>query len=168
MIHVTPLSRLDETLRGSGARSLLTLLSPGADFTPPADRTDLRWLGIWMHDIAEPRDGLVAPTEKHVASILDFGRAWDRQSPLVVHCYAGISRSTAAAYIIAAALQPERNEFDLAQELRLRSPSATPNPLIVAHADRLLQRRGRMVEATHAIGQGTESFEGLPFFIALR
>jgi predicted protein tyrosine phosphatase len=85
-----------------------------------------------------------------------------------VHCYAGISRSTAAAYVIAAALQPERDESELARELRTRSPTATPNPLIVAHADKLLGREGRMVSAIRAIGRGKEAFEGTPFMLDLR
>jgi predicted protein tyrosine phosphatase len=167
MIHVTPLSRLDETLRRSGARNLLTLLSPGADFSIPGGHADLRWLGISMHDLAVPREGYVVPSEEHVAAIIAFGSDWDRGAPLVIHCHAGISRSTAAAYVIAAALRPDRDEAGLARELRARAPSATPNPLIVAHADRLLNRKGRMIKAIGDIGRGAEAFEGTPFRLDL-
>ncbi|MEM7423964.1 MAG: protein tyrosine phosphatase [Pseudomonadota bacterium] len=166
MIYVTPLSRLDDTLRVSGARSLLTLLSIDAPFTPPQELAPGQWLRISMHDLAEPRHGFVAPSEAHVAEILDFGRAWDRRAPLIVHCHAGISRSTAAAYVIAAALQPDRDEAELARDLRKQSPSATPNPMIIAHADKLLDRDGRMVRAIAAIGRGAEAFEGTPFVLA--
>jgi predicted protein tyrosine phosphatase len=116
-----------------------------------------------MHDIAEAQDGMTLPGEAHVRDLLGFARRWDRAAPLVVHCYAGISRSTASAYIIAAALAPERDEEELAQTLRRLSPSATPNPRLVAVADILLQRNGRMVEAIKAIGRGAEAFEGTPF-----
>lgn len=163
MIWVTPLSRLDETLRGLGACDLLTLLSVGAEFTRPSGLETARCLHLSMHDIAEPRDGFVAPSRDHVAAILDFGRAWNRKTPLVIHCHAGISRSTAAAYCIAAALQPPRDEAELARQLRLAAPSATPNPLIVSHADALLGRGGRMVSAIGQIGRGAEAFEGSPF-----
>jgi len=116
-----------------------------------------------MNDIAEPREGLVAPSPAHVAEIIEFGLKWDRKTPMVVHCYAGISRSTAAAYVIAAALQPDKDEQDLADELRRLSPSATPNPLIVSHADLLLGRQGRMIEAIRRIGRGADAVEGKLF-----
>ena len=95
-------------------------------------------------------------------AILDFVAAWPREKPLVIHCYAGISRSTAAAYIAACALRPPRRGR-VAAALRAASPSATPNPLFVAIADRLLGRDGRMVAAIAAIGRGADAFEGVPF-----
>ena len=166
-IHVTPLSQLDATLEATRARRMITLLSVDSVFTRPASIAERDLLHLSMHDIAEPRDGFVAPSEDHVRAILEFGRDWDRGAPLVIHCFAGISRSTAAAYVIAAALRPDLGETELARELRRRGPSATPNPLIVAHADRLLSRGGRMIEAIAAIGRGAEAYEGTPFFIDL-
>jgi predicted protein tyrosine phosphatase len=85
----------------------------------------------------------------------------------VVNCYAGISRSTASAYIIAAALAPSRDEAELANTLRRLSPSATPNPRLVALADRILGRDGRMISAIAAIGRGAEAFEGTPFALPI-
>lgn len=168
MIHVTPLSRLEETLRLSGASHLLTLLSDGAVFSRPDGFGADRCLHLTMHDIPEARDGYTAPAPEHVEALLAFARRWDRAAPLVVHCHAGISRSTAAAYAIAAMLQPGRREEELALDLRRLSPMATPNPLIVAHADRLLGRQGRMIEAIRAIGRGADAFEGVPFMLDLR
>ncbi len=92
---------------------------------------------------------------------------WDRRSALVINCYAGISRSTAAAYVICCALQPDRDESDLAQLLREKSPSATPNSLIVSHGDRLLDRDKRMERSIAEIGRGAEAFEGEPFCLEL-
>lgn len=88
-------------------------------------------------------------------------------SPLVFHCWAGISRSTAAAYIAACALAPERDEANLALALRQASPSATPNARFVALADDILGRRGRMVDAIRGIGRGAEAMEGTPFMLQL-
>src|SRR5262249_38174958 len=75
--------------------------------------------------------------------------------PLVVHCYAGISRSTAGAYVAACALNPRRDELAIARQLRRASATATPNSRFVALADRMLCREGRMVAAIDAIGPGT-------------
>lgn len=167
MIWVTPLSRLEETLRLTNAQHVLSLLSVGSAPVSFAGLPSAQHLNLAMHDIAEPRDGFVAPSSDHVREILDFASRWDRKKPLLIHCYAGISRSTAAAYVIAAALQPERDEQDLASELRRLAPSATPNPLIVAHADDLLGRNGRMRTAIGNIGRGAEAFEGMPFSLKI-
>jgi predicted protein tyrosine phosphatase len=162
-IHVCPLSKIDEVVTRTGAGHLLSLLAAGTEMVRPASILPDNHLHLVMHDIAEAQDGMTLPGETHVRNLLDFARRWDRATPLVVHCYAGISRSTASAYIIAAALAPQRDEGELARTLRALSPSATPNPRLVAVADILLQRDGRMVEAIKAIGRGADAFEGVPF-----
>lgn len=167
MIHVCPQTQLVRTLETTGASHLITLLSPDAVFERPPGVASASHLHLVMHDICEARPGLIVPSADHVRTMLEFARKWERRTPLVVHCQAGISRSTAAAYAIAAALMPERDEAELAQILRARAPSATPNILVVAHADRLLGREGRMVRAVEAIGRGAEAFEGTPFHLPL-
>ena len=112
-------------------------------------------------------DGYTLPAEDHVAELIRFMRAWDRAAPLVMHCYAGISRSTAGAFVSVCALNPELDEAELAGELRRRSPTATPNIRIVSIADRMLGRRGRMIAAIEGIGRGIECFEGHPFRLDL-
>ena len=60
---------------------------------------DGRHLKLVMHDIESEREGHTLPSEAHVAELLDFVGKWDRTAPMIIHCYAGISRSTAAAFI---------------------------------------------------------------------
>ena len=167
MIWVCPLSRLDETIVTTGARRLLTLLKHGTPFDRPASIAADQHLLLSMHDIVEEAPDMVAPARAHVESLIEFGRGWDRAAPLVVNCFAGISRSTASAYIIAAALAPTRGEAELARTLRRLSPSATPNIRLVALADDLLGRDGRMVEAVRSIGRGADAFEGAPFALSI-
>ncbi len=85
----------------------------------------------------------------------------------MIHCYAGISRSTAAAYIAACALAPERDEAAIADALRAASPSATPNPCSWRSPTGCSDRDGRMVAAIARIGRGADAFEGTPFTLAL-
>ncbi len=167
MIFVTPLSRLSETLETSKARRLIALQSIGAVFERPPAIMAEDYLQLSMHDIAEERDGFVAPSREHVQAILQFGMVVTADAPLLIHCYAGISRSTAAAYVIAAALRPDLDEQALALGLRHVAPSATPNPRMVALADELLGRKGRMSAAIHSIGRGEEAFEGTPFSLTV-
>jgi len=163
MIWVCPLSQVDNTVASTQADRLVSLLAPGTAMVRPAVILEQNHLWLSLHDIAEEQEGMTLPGEAHMRTLLDFAQSWNRAKPLVINCYAGISRSTACAYIIAAALAPSRDEEELAQALRLASPSATPNPRLVALADAMLGRRGRMVEAIRSIGRGADAFEGVPF-----
>lgn len=166
-LHVCPLSRLPETLAETGAGTLLTLMKAGTAIARPEGIREGRHCIVEVSDIAAPLDGHILADETHIGRVLDFVAAWDRTEPLVIHCYAGISRSTAAAYIAACALAPERDEGAIADALRAAAPSATPNPLFIAVADRMLGRDGRMSAAIARIGRGADAFEGTPFSLAL-
>ncbi len=107
------------------------------------------------------------PADEHVRRLIDFVGRWDRTAPMVVHCFAGISRSTAGAYVAACALNPDRDELAIAWEVRRASRTAQPNARIVSIADRLLQRDGRMVRAIETIGPGDLASEGEPFRLDL-
>lgn len=164
---VSSLSRLAETARRHDAREMITLLSPQTEITRPSGIRSERHLFLDMNDISKQTDGLQMPDNHHIVQLIDFAHAWDRSAPLLIHCWMGISRSTAAAFIVANALQPDANPMDIALELRLRSPSATPNGRMVQLADALLGHNGAMVKAIHHIGRGADAYEGTPFVLPL-
>ena len=167
MIHVCSLARLHETVEDSGARHIVSLIGDEANVQRPAAVAPENHLWLRLHDISMPLDGYIMPDEDHVAELIDFVRGWDRRAPLVVHCYMGISRSTASAFAGVCAVNPARDEISIAQALRRASPTATPNIRIVSLADRLLGRDGRMVAAIEAIGRGELTAEAAPFRLEL-
>jgi predicted protein tyrosine phosphatase len=166
-LHVCPLSRLNETVTATGASHVVTLINQGTPVERPACIVADRHLLIGISDILQPLDGHILPATEHIDALLSFIRAWERKSPIVFHCFAGISRSTAAAYIAACALRPSHSEAEIARALRQASPSATPNRRLVTLADDILDRKGRMVDAVDRIGRGIEAFEGEPFTLRL-
>jgi predicted protein tyrosine phosphatase len=167
MIHVCSLARLEETVATSGARRVVSLVNAGTPMRLPSSIRHDDHLFLAMNDIVEALPGMTPPGEAHVTAYLEWLKDWDRSDPLVVHCYAGISRSTAAAYVAVCALAPHRDEEEVARLIRRRSPSATPNRRIVEIADRILGRNGRMTTAIAAIGRGADAFEGTPFVLEL-
>jgi len=161
------MSLVSETVAGTGADRLITLINSATPVTRPASILPERHLFIAVNDIIEPTEGLTAPSREHVSALLDFGRAWDRRQPLVVHCFAGISRSTAAAFILVCALAPDRREEEIAGALRAASPFATPNRLLVSVADAVLRRDGRMLAAVDGIGMGVLAEQSVPFHMSV-
>lgn len=154
MIHVCSLARLHEVVETSGADRVITLVRDISRVTRPATVVAENHLILSIDDIEDELDGMVAPAETHVAELIQFVQGWDRRKPIVVHCFAGISRSTAAAFITACTIAPERDEHEIARTIRAASITAQPNPRIVAFGDKLLDRNGRMVSAVQRIGKG--------------
>jgi len=167
MIHVCSLARLRNTVEDTRARHIVTLIKDVSLVQRPDCITADNHLLLDMDDITSEMDGYVLPSTAHVEKLIEFVTRWDRTAPMVVHCYAGISRSTAGAFIIACALNPKRDELTIAKCIRDSSPTAIPNLRLVTLADAILDRKGRMVEAIRAIGPGLSAFEGVPFRLDL-
>ena len=167
MIHVCSLSRLHKTVENTGAQHVVTLLKDVNLVRRPDTIVPANHLVLGMDDIIEPLNGYVAPADDHVTKLIAFVQRWNRTKPLVIHCYAGISRSTAGAFVVACALNPQRDELSIAQALRRASVTASPNVRIVSLADRVLGREGRMTSALKMIGAAQPATEAVPFRLNL-
>lgn len=153
---VSPASKVEGLLAHEPVDHVLTLIAPDA----PMARIDRPATVLRFNDIVEPRPGLSEPTALIIGQIIDLGRSLPSHATLLIHCYAGISRSPAAAYILACASGPAGQESAPADFLRAASPGATPNALMIALADQILDRGGAMSRAIQAIGRGADAFEG--------
>lgn len=168
LIVVSPLSRIAEMAVRHKASEMISLLAANQDFHRPGVIKAERHLKLAMNDITFARTGdLIAPQEAHVAKIIEFARDWDQTSPLVVHCWMGVSRSPAAAMIASLAVAPDDDEDALAKRLREASPFATPNMRLVEIGDDMLQRGGRFARAVKALGRGADADGNTPFTLPL-
>jgi predicted protein tyrosine phosphatase len=158
---VCALHDVADMARRHSPHGVVSLLSPGQPV--PDFAKNARHLILRFHDIAEPREGLTAPDIEAVGRLLAFGGQGRAGDTLLVHCWMGISRSPAAAFVLACAAAPRASEMEVARALRRTAPAATPNPALVRLADGLLARDGRMVAAASSIGRGCESGAGAPF-----
>jgi predicted protein tyrosine phosphatase len=167
MIVVCSLRASQEQVARSGATKAISILSPGSDFPVFETLSEQNHLQLSFNDVAAALPGMTTPGAHDMQKLLSFLKTWDKQAPLLIHCWAGVSRSTAAAYIATCLLQPKCDETELARRLREASPSATPNPMLVALADEALGREGRMKRAIDDIGRGADAFEGGPFTLSV-
>ena len=114
----------------------------------PHHRTILRF-----HDIINPIPGMILPQPEHVEAVLSFGealagsKAERTEGHLLVHCHMGVSRSTAAMLTLMAQAEPDESEDRLFERLREIRPQAWPNSRMIAFADDLMARNGRLTDA---------------------
>ena len=167
-IIVCPLSHVRAVADERRPSHMITLLDPDEHVDTPPGLDPDRHLRLAVYDICEPAGGMIAPERAHVVQILDFGRGWDGQAPLLVHCWAGISRSTATAFMLACQLNPHAAEWDIAWRLRLAALHAYPNRKLVQLADQALERDGKMIAAVEAIGDNGFAVMGRPFDLPAR
>ena len=167
MIIVCGLSRAQEQIDLHKARSVIGILGPETAHPTYRGIAESQHLKLSFNDVNAAAAGMRAASADDVDLLLNFISAWDKKHPMIIHCWAGISRSTATAYAALCLLQPQEDEMKLALMLRSASPSATPNRLITKHVDDRLGRNGRMMRAVESIGRGANSYEGAPFELSV-
>jgi predicted protein tyrosine phosphatase len=153
-ILVTPLSFLPELVEGRRPSRVISLLDPDTPFPDLGPSYADRHLCLSFHDAHLPWPGVTPPGSHHVAQLLRFIDAWDGTDPLLVHCFAGIGRSTATAFVTACYRNPKASELAIATTLRRVAPHARPNESLIDLADALLERNGRMSDAIAETGRG--------------
>ena len=107
-------------------------------------------LELRFNDIIEETPGMTAPSADDVAALLAFGRdvVGERASHLVVHCHAGISRSTASMTLILAQALPERSAEEILLAVHGIREKAWPNLRMIELGDAMLGRGGTLARAT--------------------
>ena len=137
----------------AGVTHVLSILDPGWPEPEAFGAFDPhRRLELRFHDVIETEPGCVAPESPDVEQLLSFGRdlTEGKGTHLLVHCHAGVSRSTAAATLIVAQARPDRPAEEALQTVLSRRPRAWPNLRILELGDALLERRGEIVGAARA------------------
>jgi len=162
MITVCPLSAVETNMVRLAPSHLISLLHPNEMIATPPGFDPTRHLRVGINDIIAPEEGCIVPEESHVNEVIEFLRGWRAEGQLLIHCWAGVSRSTATAFI-ALCLWNEGREHDAARAIRQAAPHAQPNRRIVHLADQLLRRNGRMNDAVAAMGPARIVGEGTTF-----
>jgi len=154
-ITVCGLDELDNQA-AAGVTHVLPILDPGWPEPEILRNFDIdRRLRLHFHDVIERLPGWIAPERWDVDLLLAFGRnAADTQdrsgAHLLVHCHAGVSRSTAAAILILAQRYADRPADEALAEVARVRPRAWPNLRMLELGDAALGRKGEIVAAAGA------------------
>jgi predicted protein tyrosine phosphatase len=138
----------------AGVTHVLSILGPnGADPPELAEFAPHRRLVLRFHDLIEPLPDQKGPTRTDVEHLLAFGREVIEtpDAHLLVHCRAGVSRSTAAATLIMMQANPQWSARDALEAVAVLRPRAWPNLLVLELGEALLRRNGEIVAAVGEI-----------------
>jgi predicted protein tyrosine phosphatase len=150
---------LDELAEHAAARvtHVLSILDPGWPEPEILRNFDVhRRLRLHFHDVIEPSPGWIAPERWDVDLLLAFGRniadtdGGTAGPHLLVHCHAGVSRSSAAAILILAQRHADRPADEVLAEVARLRPRAWPNLRMLELGDAALGRNGEIVAAVRA------------------
>ena len=168
-LAICGLDELGDELEAFNPSHIISILDPGEDDGDPLIFDEsIRVLSLRFYDVhamggvvgtmLSARDRAEFPSIDHARDIFDFGREIPSGGRVLCHCWAGISRSTAAGFLLACLHLPAAEAMELIMELR---PGAMPNRLIVKFADRILRADGQMVAAVdgHKRDVGTRSIK---------
>ncbi len=128
---------------------VVSILDPDHPGLPVLDRmAGATRLALRFHDVIHETPGAQAPSEADIETILSFGDRTRGEAigHLLIHCHAGISRSTATAAILLTQWTggAEQAHFDHINQIR---PRSWPNSRMITLADRMLGRQGDMIAA---------------------
>ena len=104
-------------------------------------------LVLCFDDISQPVDNYILPAEKHILEALEFSNKIGNGS-LLIHCFAGVSRSSGIALAIIARALGQGKEKEALRELQKINPHCMPNKLIVWFTDELLEREKKLFKLT--------------------
>ena len=142
---------MPKRVRDFAPSHLVSIIQPALQPDRPPEVAADKHLRLAVHDISRLDEFGVLPERKHVEQLLEFVDGWHPSSGrLLVHCYAGVSRSTAGALLARIAKGGDVEES--AAELRRVAPYAQPNRRVIKMGDEVLGLRGRLVRAVEQLG----------------
>ncbi len=158
-VYVCNLAEMPHHAKALKPSHLISAISHSEQPETPPGLNPVNHLRLTIDDISNTCPGYVCPEADHIEELIDFVGGWNAERPLLVHCFAGVSRSTAAALITLASKAPGR-EMVAAKALRRVAPHALPNRRMIEIADDLLACEGRLIAAREAMGPHDGSLLG--------
>jgi predicted protein tyrosine phosphatase len=155
-IFVTSLFDMPHYVRELSPARVVSIIQPELQPQRPEELPEPAHLRVGVHDISDYREDHILAGHADIEALVDFVHGWNPdEGGFLTHCYAGVSRSTAAA-LIAATIKTGDAHWS-ALRLRAAAPHAYPNRHIIALADEILGLTGDLIDACEAMGSSEVS-----------
>lgn len=141
-------SEVKKTAKRFLATHVFSLLDRGVPIPYAARELEHR---LWIMEDTDTANEWSSPKQEQIINILETARNLPSDARLLVHCEAGVSRSTAVA--LAIMVQDSKDLDESARRLREIRPGASPNMLISWYADNILGLDGKLVQLAEKISE---------------
>lgn len=137
-------------------RAVVSIGSPNADEPDGFDPSHPLHVRLTFDDVTASTTRLYGgdvrpPDREDIEKLIDRADDLLDSGYVYCHCAAGISRSTAAAFILQCLVHPPGEEQEAMEAVLEDNPFAAPNRLMVKFADETLGRDGAMLSAIEAV-----------------
>ena len=149
-IYISGLATMPKLVHQFDIRDLVSVIDVDAQPPTPPEISPARHHRCMVDDIVESRSEQILPQSEHIADLIEFLHSWDTDTGILIHCMAGVSRSTAVALIAHVLVTKDPSRSMVA--LRKAAPYAWPNRRIVSLADSILNLNGQLTLALKELG----------------
>ncbi len=149
-IYISSLADMPILVKRFDVQDLVSVVGEYAQPPTPPQIRPARHHRCTVDDIVEARPDQTVPQTEHITGLIEFLYSWDSGTNLLIHCMAGVSRSTAVALIARTLKTDDPSQSAIA--LRKAAPYAWPNRRIVSLADSILGLNGRLNRALKDMG----------------
>ena len=144
-------SEVKKIVKRFEATHLCTMLDVGDRVFRPYRIPATNHLQLNFEDEEDPTKW-AAPTLSHAETILNWGQALPSDARVVVHCFAGACRSTAAGIALWLQANGTHRLQEAGEWLKTDRPQACPNLLMAEYFDQILNLNGELVKLCDQIG----------------
>tara|TARA_B100001057_G_scaffold19525_1_gene18085 strand:- start:72956 stop:73462 length:507 start_codon:yes stop_codon:yes gene_type:complete len=164
-IHNTPLNSALKVIKKEQIKKIISIYSPNNSFPlfPEVKATNI--LRLCFNDIDHSRDNLKPVSQRDIRKILKFAMGSHQNTDILIHCYAGVSRSIAISIIIYFMHNRNIRPSDLYSLIMKKAPFANPNKLVLKQAGRVLKEEQFFQELVKNFTQKKRTFGSVAFYL---
>ena len=163
-IFNTPLHNALKILKEEKTKKIISIYSPNNSFPlfPGIKNKDI--LRLCFNDIDQARYNLKTISQKDISSVLSFVQK-NQDSDILIHCYAGVSRSIAISIIIFFMYNRNFTPSEIYNLIKEKAPFANPNKLVLRQAGSVIKEEKFFQELIKKFTNRKRIFSAMPFYL---
>ena len=164
-IYNTPLNSALKVVKKEQIERIISIYSPNNSFPLFPEVKAANILRLCFNDIDHTRNNLKPISQRDIRNILKFTMTCNQNTDILIHCFAGVSRSVAISIIIYFMHNRHIRPSDLYSLIMEKAPFANPNKLVLKQAGRVLKENKFFQELIRNFAHKKRTFGSVAFYL---